>query len=510
MIQTMILACDIGTSSVKTSLIRPNGTVLDSACHAYPTHVPRAGWAEQDPGDWWEGVCANARLLAEKHPDAASHVAVIGVSGHMLGCLPVDLQGKALRPAMIHADTRASGQAAFIAQSVGAAQMYGITGNILDVRSSLCKVLWVRDNEPQVYKAAERFLQAKDYIVSKMTGNIDTTDLSDASHAQMIDIRTMDYDAAVLSELGLDRQKLPALHRSTDIVGRLTPDSARSMGLRAGIPVCAGGGDGACASVGAGVASAGDIYCCLGTTAWIARASALPVLDRKSRLFNILSLDGQTSGVFGTIQCAGRSVQWAMDLFSQQDPAAFDRMAASVPPGSGGLIFLPYLEGERSPLFDTDARGVFFGVNPGHGKASFMRAVLEGVALALRDVLEVFRETQAAGSMRIIGAAAASGVWRGIIADACNLSLDTLSVPGGDATSLGAAVAAGVGAGLYRNIGEGARLVTTASRTDPDSAQAALYSRMYGIYQSLYPQLKPSYQALARLRADWNDSGKEV
>ena len=209
--------------------------------------------------------------------------------------------------------------------------IYELTGNILDPRSSLCKVLWVKANEPDVYERTARFLQSKDYIVGRMTGSYDSTDYSDASHAQWLDIRAKSYAADVFVELGIGLPKFPALHCSTDVVGKLTQEAAQALDLPAGIPVVAGGGDGSCASAGAGAVNIGDTYCCLGTTAWIAATTAEPLIDGQRRVFNVLALDGENNGVFGTVQAAGRSVDWAMDLLGETGFGRFDDLLAGCP-----------------------------------------------------------------------------------------------------------------------------------------------------------------------------------
>lgn len=375
----LILAHDIGTSATKSALVRPDGEIMASQARAHPTRFPRRGWAEQQAGDWWEGVCWNTQALTAKHPELRSHIAVIGVSGHMLGCLPVDAEGKALRPCLIHSDCRATGPCGILRNQIGEEVIYEVTGNILDPRSSLCKVLWIQANEPHIYKHTARFLQSKDYIVGRLTGNYDSTDYSDASHAQWLNIAAKSYATDLFAELGIGLSKFPSLHRSTDVVGTLTRDAARALDLSTGIPVVAGGGDGSCASAGAGAVNIGDTYCCLGTTAWIAATTAKPLIDRQRRVFNVLALDGENNGVFGTVQAAGRSVNWAMDLLGETDFGRFDDLLADVQPGSEGLIFLPYLEGERSPIFDPDARGVFFGLSPLHRREHLLRATVEGV-----------------------------------------------------------------------------------------------------------------------------------
>jgi len=358
-------------------------------------------------------------------------------------------------------------------------------------------MLWMKANEPGLYARAARFVQPKDYVVGHMTGRFDSTDMSDATHAQWMDIGRRAYAADMLAELGLDVSRLPELHRATDVVGTLCPEAARAMGLPDGIPVTAGGGDGSCATVGAGAVREGDTYCCLGTTAWIASMRPDAFIDPQMRLFCIQSLDGEGCGVFGTVQSAGRSLEWIMQTLDENFAALEDLLGAA-PPGSDGLVFLPYLEGERSPIWDTDARGVFFGLAPVHGRGHFVRATVEGVSYALRSVLDIIRGQGDVAALRLIGGGGRSGAWQRMLADICRVDVQLLSTHAEDATSLGAAIAAGVGVGLWPTLAEGVRSisVTTTQRHDP--AAGEVYDRRFALYQSLYPRLK---EAFAELRA---------
>ena len=495
-----ILACDIGTSSIKTVLFRTDGQVIGSASRPVQTRQQQAGWADQDPDEWWLCFRDNVSDLMERFPDCRQQIAVIGVSGHMLGILAVDADGKPLAPALIHADTRAIAQARQIRKQVGDQSLYERTGNILESRSSLCKLLWFKQERPEIYGRTARFLQSKDYLTSLLTGNIDSTDLSDASHAQWINLQTRTYLDDVFNELDLDLAKMPTVRRGIDLAGTLTAAKAGELGLTAGIPVVVGAGDGCCASVGAGSALSGNFYCCLGTTAWIAFASPNPIIDRQRRLFNMFSADGKTCGVYGTTQAAGLSVTWGMDLFKDQDLRAFDRQADQIAPGSDGLIFLPYLQGERTPVFDADARAVFFGVASTHTQDHFRRAILEGVALALRDIIQIYREKTDVHTMRLIGGGAKSDLWRKIIADTCGLTLERLTAPAGDATSLGIALTAAVGIGIYPDLKTAQATIGVLDRQKPNPAATAVYNQIYPVYKNLYQVNKPLFDQLSQIR----------
>ena len=402
-LHTILLAFDIGTSGLKASLVDENLNILRNVTTTYPTHHLPGGGCEQDAADWWMSAVRAMMMLRELVPEYVKQVQAVGVSGHMLGCLPMDRDGQALRPAMIHADTRALKQSNRLRAEFGREYFYNITGNVLSPTTTLCKALWLKEEQPEIYAKTERFLQAKDYLVYRLCGNMDSTDLSDASHGMLMNLETREYDREMFRNVGLDMEKFPQLHTGCEIAGRLTEEAACHLGLRAGIPVSVGGGDGACANIGAGAAEPGTFYLSLGTTAWIAGPMEKPFIDPQTRVFHIYTLDGHGCNVFGTAQCAGRSISWAQELFEITSLRSFDSLAEQVEPGAGGLIYLPYLEGERSPVFDALAQGVFFGMNSMHKREHFTRAVLEGVACGLSQILDTFREREQIDTLRIIG-----------------------------------------------------------------------------------------------------------
>ncbi len=485
-----ILAFDIGTSSIKASLFGSDGAMLYSMVHAYPTRYGEGGQADQDPEDWWRGLCALAASLREQAPERWQQVAVLGVGGHMLSCVPVDGKGQALSPALIHADARAHRQCREIGEKIGEKRLYEMSGNRLDPRSTLCKVQWFKDCEPGIYRRTARFLCCKDVVVARLTGNIDTTDFSDASHGEMMDISTGRYDDAVFAELGLDRKKLPTLHRGTEVVGRVTRAAAEQLSLREGIPVIAGAGDGPSATLGVGAVHPGDAYLCLGTTAWIGVLADKPCFDPQQRIFSISMADGEKVSVIGTVQAACSALNWAMRLVGLEDPAQADVQAQKAPPGSGGMVFLPYLEGERSPIFDNQARGVYFGLRGTQEQSHLLRATLEGVAFALRSVLDAMGDHFFISRMRIIGGGAKSALWREILASAFGIPLDIVNISAGDVTSAGIAMAAGLAVGLFATPEKAAGRVRVAGTVEPNPAWQQAYQETYKIYCQLYPALK--------------------
>ncbi len=369
----VILAIDLGTSSVKTSYVDQNLKILGEATCNYPTFIPFKGGSEHDPEDWWCATVSAVKKLNVNVPNCAKHVEAIGLSGHMLGMLAVDRSGKPLGPSLIHSDTRAEHEMAFLDSSIGADEIYKKSGNVLSPATTLCKCLWLKNEHPDIYGRTYKFLQSKDYLIYRMTG-VFSTDYSDASHGALLNLSKREYLVDIFQELGLDAGLFPDLHASHEIVGHLSSTASRELGLSQGIPVSAGGGDGACSTAGAGVLHSNEYYCSLGTTAWIAHHSAEPYFDPLNRVYNIMSLDGKSYGVYGSMESAGRSIDWAASLFGIDDLKTFDKLAAAVPPGSEGLVFLPYLEGERPPVFDSNTRGVFFEVHVTHERGHFLRA----------------------------------------------------------------------------------------------------------------------------------------
>ena len=486
----VLLSFDIGTSGLKASLVDENLNILRNVTTTYPTHHLPGGAAEQDPYDWWMSAVRAMLMLRELAPEYVKRVDAIGVSGHMLGCLPLDADGQPLMPAMIHADCRAESCADELRNRFGRDYFYKISGNVLSPTSTLCKTYWLRTEAPEIYRKAARILQAKDYLVYRLCGSMDSTDMSDASHGMLMNLRTRQYDTEMLQNLGLDAEKFPQIRIGCELAGTLSEEAAGHLCLRAGIPVSVGGGDGACSNVGAGVAKDGDYYLNLGTTAWIAGQMGEPFMDPQHRVFNIYSLDGKSCDVFGTMQCAGRSINWAQELFDVSSLRTFDSLADTVPFGSQGLLYLPYLEGERSPVFDAQAQGVFCGMRSFHKKEHFLRAVLEGTGCGLAQILEAMREQEDITDLRLIGGGAKSRLWKQIVADICDVRLHEVSTFSDSAASLGAAAAAGVGIGLFKDLPDAVSHIAVSGIIEPDPIASAAYEPTRQRYNMLYPSLR--------------------
>ncbi len=503
-----ILTYDIGTTGNKCTVFDSIGQEVMATTVPYDTIFPKPGWSEQDPHDFWQSVVTGTRVLIDRVGLEPRGIAVIGISGHMNGCIPIDKKGNALYNNIIHSDCRTQSQCAFIQGNIDFDSFYQITGNRIDPHYTLPKVLWLKENHPEIYHQTRYFINTKDYISYCLTGNLGITDYSDASLTCMLDLTTGDWAYDMLKYLGLDAGKLPSLHSSNEIAGGLSKEAADLLGLIPGTPVTVGGGDGACATRGSGVKNPGDTYNYFGSSSWIANLSDSPILDKDARIFNYFDLDGKHMIVCGTVQSAAASYNWAMDMLGQNsndllhDPQKFydkmEALARNAPIGSNGLFFLPYLMGERTPLWDPNTRGAFVGFTLYHNRSDMVRSVYEGVAYALRSVLDVFRENQAnIHDMILIGGGAKSRLWNEMLCNIFNIPVKVHSSPG-VATSLGAAIAAGVGVGIFKDY-ESAVEPLFSRQYSPDESENSEYERHYDIYKSIYPGLKPVYNEIVKL-----------
>jgi xylulokinase len=509
MSRDLILAHDLGTTGNKATLVRTDGTLVGSAFEGYETFYPAIGWAEQSPEDWWEAFrVTTARLMRESGADPA-RVLAVSFSGQMMGCLPVDRAGTPLRRSIIWADQRGLKEAALLAERVGEERVYAITGHRISAAYSVEKLLWVRAHEPDVFRRTHKVLHAKDFLRLRLTGNAET-DYSDASSMNLFDLGRRDWSDEILDGVGLRREMLPDVGPSTKVVGGIDKRTGEDLGLRAGTPVVMGGGDGPCAAVGAGVVAEGSAYNYIGSSSWIALATRRPVFDPDRRTFTFWHLDPGMVMPTGTMQSAGGSYQWTRNQLCGLEVAEakrlgvsayelMDRQAATVPAGCRGLLYLPYLMGERSPHWNPAARGVFLGLTLTHGRAEMIRAVLEGVAFNLRIILDAFlRQGVRVPSIRVIGGGAKSALWCQILADVMNRPIERLALRE-EATSLGAAIAGGVGTEVFRDFGVAATIVKVAETYHPDQAVRDVYDQEYAVFQAAYRALVPVYAQLQAL-----------
>ena len=500
-----LLAHDLGTTGNKATIFdAEEGMALASTFEAYPTFYPQPGWAEQDPADWERAVWqATRRLLTQTGIDPAG-IAAVSFSGTMQGVLMVDRQGAPLGRAIIWADQRATAEAEQMRSVCDPQTLYHLTGQRLNPAYSAPKLLWIKAHAPQLFEKAYKLLQVKDYAAFLLTG-VYATDPSDASSTLLFDLVGGHWATGLIEALGLDRGLFPEVHASTDVIGHVTPAAASASGLAAGTPVVIGGGDGACATVGSGSVREGEAYAYLGSSSWIALTSQQPIYDPQQRTYTMAHLIPGHYFPLGTMQAAGGSYGWLERLLyplgNPQAMQIMDAQAAGVRAGANGLLFLPYLMGERSPYWNPQARGALVGLAMPHGQAELARAVLEGVALNLGLILEVLRaQNVQVNRLLLIGGGARSAVWRQILADVLDLQvwLPALTT---EATALGAIIAGGIGVGLFKDFNVVDRLVSARPAEQPDPARHQHYAALLDIFRQTYEALNPIFAKLATLAA---------
>jgi xylulokinase len=498
----LILAHDFGTTGNKAALHSNEGELLATTTVEYPTDYGKGGRVEQDPERWWSAVAAATRELFEKTATSPSGIEGISFSGQMMGAVFLDGSGRSLRPAIIWADTRAQRQTDRLIERLGMERCYGIAGHRLNPTYSLEKVMWVRENEPEVFERTRAVLLAKDYVAYKLTGRI-ATDPSDASGTNAYDQRAGEWSEEILEAAEVDPKLLPEVVPSTTVLGGVTPEAAAETGLRAGTPVVMGGGDGPMAALGAGVASPEDgAYAYLGSSSWVSLASDEPLLDPRMRT---MTFDHVIRGRFvptGTMQAGGASMEWVADLLEPGRAAGrYDRLvgaASGVEAAEEGLIFLPYLLGERSPYWNPRARGSFVGLAKHHGPAHLTRAVMEGVAMNLKVCLDAFEEQgHDIDTVDAIGGGARSDGWLQIFADVWNKPVSRRSLVD-EANALGAAVVAGVGVGLFDSFDVASTLSRVEEIFEPDPERSERYAVRYEQFLDAYRQLEPVFDDLQR------------
>jgi xylulokinase len=506
---THLLGLDLGTSGVRAMLLPIDGGEAVARTVDLALSTPRPGWSEQNPLDWWSAATGAIRaVLAAAAIDPAA-IAGVATSGQMHGATLLDGNGEVLRPCILWNDARTGAQCAQITERVGLKALLRTVGNPALAGFTAPKLLWVRENEPVVYRRIATVLLPKDYLNYRLTGRL-ATEPSDASGTLLFDVANRCWSHEILQALEIDASILPAVLRSTDVVGEVTAEAAAATGLGVGTPVVAGGADNACAAVGMGVVRPGEVLASIGTSGTLLAPSHTPHVDPAGRLHTFCHAVPDTWYVMGVVLSAGGALRWYRDTLGAAERAlALERgvdpyevmmeAAETVPPGSDGLIFLPYLAGERTPHADPDARGVFFGLSLYHTNAHMSRSVVEGVTYALADSAVLMRELGVdLAVLRATGGGARSSLWRSILADTIGARVVTARTDLGPA--LGAAIIAGAGVGVYPSIPAATdRLIAISSSTEPRAITAELYRRYHAIYRALYPALREQFKALAAL-----------
>lgn len=493
-----VLGIDVSTTATKALLIDAAGAVVASASTEYPFETPRPLWSEQDPALWWEGAARSIRAALGDSGIDPGAVRAVGLTGQMHGLVLLGEAGEVLRPAILWNDGRSGAECDLIRERLGEERLLEITGNDALTGFTAPKILWVRRHEPEVFARTRHVLLPKDYLRYRLTGAL-ATDKAGAAGTLLMDLRRRDWSEEVLEALEIPRGWLPPTHEGPEVTGRISPEAAEATGLRAGTPVVAGGGDQAAGAVGVGAVREGIVSLVLGTSGVVFATSEAPRLEAEGRLHAFChALPGRWH-LMGVMLSAAGSLRWWRDTAAPGVPfAELLAPAEAVPPGAEGLLYLPYLSGERTPHADPLARGAFVGLTVRHRREHLTRAVIEGVSLGLRDGFALMQGAglPEASEVRVSGGGAQSPLWRQILADVLGTPLTTVNTTEGAA--YGAALLAGVGAGLWPDVEAACNAtVRVTGRTEPHPEAAEAYDAAYAHYRALYPALRPTFAALA-------------
>jgi xylulokinase len=486
-----LLGLDIGTTGVKAVLIDPQGRVLASGADTYPLHTPQPLWAEQNPHDWWRATCNAIQQIVRESGIPPSQIRGVGLSGQMHGSVFLDEQNRIIRPVLLWCDQRTADECAWITERVGQEKVLETTLNPVLTGFQAGKIIWLRRHEPANYACVRHVLLPKDYIRFMLTGEY-ATEVSDASGTALFEVPKRDWAYDMLDTLELPREWFPKVYESPEITGRVHAQAAAATGLAEGTPVVGGAGDQAAGAVGTGIVQEGRVAVSVGTSGVVFAHLDQPRVDTHYRTHTFCHAVPGCWHVMGVMLMAGGALQWYRETFAPD--ASFDelvREAELVPAGAEGLLFAPYLSGERTPYPDPKARGAFIGATLAHRRAHFTRAVLEGVTFGLRDSFEIL---QAMGvpiqEVRMTGGGAKSPLWRQILADVVGSPIHTLQAEEGPA--YGVALLAGVGVGIWNSVPEACEAtVQLADTTAPRPNEQAVYAQLYPRYRQLYPALQP-------------------
>ena len=488
------LGIDTSTTSSKALLIDERGEVIAVASNPHTLQTPKPLWSEQNPREWWDAVAASIKSVLEKAGVSGEQVGAVGLTGQMHGLVLLDEAGDVLRPAILWNDQRTQSQCDEIHRIIGKERFIRITGNVALTGFTAPKILWVKENEPDVYAKAKHVLLPKDYVRLKLTGEY-AMDKADGAGTVLFDLKARDWSDEVLSALEIPRAWMPKTFEGTEFTGYVTEEAAALTGLKVGTPVAAGGGDQAAGAVGVGAVEPGIVGLTVGTSGVVFATTPSALIEPEGRLHAFCHAVPGMWHFMGVMLSAAGSLQWYRDTLAPD--VSFDDLlkeAEAIPVGSEGLQFLPYLSGERTPHPDPLAKGAFIGLTLRHSRAHMTRAVLEGVAFGLKDS---FTLIQNAGLGKITQVRASGGgtkgaLWRQILASVLEAELVTVNTTEGGA--YGAALLAGVGAGQWSDVASACKAcIRITGSTSPVEKEAEIYRNSYAVYQELYPALKSSF-----------------
>jgi len=499
------MGIDLGTSSVKVLIADDTGNILAQASSKYPILMPSDGFAEQDPKAWWSATKEAVRLALSSKNVNPEEIKAVGLSGQMHGTVLLDKNLNPLRNAIIWADSRSVPQCDKIRRKLGDEKIREILCNPIMPGFTAPSLLWIKENEPWILEKAHKVILPKDYIRLKLTEEV-ATDISDASATLLFDVKQRRWSSEVLSELDIDEDLLPQVHESVEVVGEISSGAARETGLPRDIEVVAGGGDSPVSAVGCGIIKSGLISVNIGSAGQVFTVIDDVRVDPMLRVHTFCHAVPGKWYLQGAILSAGFALEWFIrslgleELLSEKEVDSYSKLiqeASEVPAGSAGLIFLPYLLGERSPHMDPTARGAFIGLKAAHSRGHFVRAVMEGVAFALRDCYEVFKELKIpVGEIIIRGGGGKIELWRQIIADVFNCKVKTVAV---EEAAFGAALLAGIGVRIYKDFEDAVKKTVKTSLSNEPEPKREVYDDLYEIYKNLYPELRRHFHNLSSI-----------
>ena len=491
-----VLGIDVSTTATKAVLIDESGAVVGVGASAYGFNVPRPLWSEQDPELWWDGAVTAIRSVIATTGVPADEVVAIGLTGQMHGAVLLDAAGDVLRPAILWNDQRTATECDAIRDALGPERLIAITGNDALTGFTAPKLVWVRDHEPDVWRRIAHVLLPKDYLRLRLTGDY-ALDKADGAGTLLFDFAARDWSTEVLDALRIERAWMPPTWEGPEITGVVTAIAAAATGLRAGTPVVAGGGDQSANAVGVGAVTVGTMALSLGTSGVVFATTDRPLYEPHGRVHAFCHAVPGRWHLMSVMLSAGGSLRWFRDaIVPGVEFGDLVDAAAEVPAGSGGLLFLPYLSGERSPHPDPLARGAFVGLTLTHDLRHLTRAVLEGVAFGLRDGLDLMIEagTPVPDQIRASGGGTESPLWRQILADVLGAEIATVSTSEGAA--YGAGVLAAVGAGWYPSVEAASAALVTATPVASPGPDTEAYRDAHAIYRELYPALAPTFHRM--------------
>lgn len=495
-----LLGIDIGTSGTKTVLFDEKGKTIKTATFEYDLYQPKVGYAEQNPDDWWKACVEGIKKVIQNSKVDSSDIKGIGLSGQMHGLVMLDKNNKVIRDSIIWCDQRTEKECKYITEVIGREELIRITGNPALTGFTLSKLLWIRNNEPENYKKINKILLPKDYIRFKLTG-VFATEVSDASGMQMLDIKTRDWSSELLEKLEIDKNILAPVYESTFVSGEVSEEAARFTKLKVGTKVVGGAGDQAAGAIGNGIVREGVISTVIGTSGVVFASTDTPKFDKYGRVHTLCHAVPNKWHVMGVTQGAGLSLNWFKKTFcgKEMDESKLSgrniydiltEKASMSKPGSNGIVYLPYLMGERTPHLDPNLKGAFLGVSLINNHDDFVRSILEGVSFSLKNCLDIIKDMGVdINNIKISGGGAESEVWRTILADIFQYPLTTIKASEGPA--LGVAILAAVGVGIYNSVEEACdSIIKGGEEIKPNIKLKEVYGKVYNLYNESYNRIK--------------------